>query len=109
MSLRSSSMCDFGLCSGESIVDGEREEKKKRRKKGGTEEGEGEEGRKESRKRVSGGTPVWNRVTGDGRALTFRPWLIRCDPDVFLFLSRINAVDNRTKISYSTRTYRLPE
>ena len=85
--------------------------KKEKEKKGGTEEGEGEEGRKESRKRVSGGTPVWiRRVTGDGRALAFRPWLIRCDPDAFfLFLSRINSVDNKTKISYSTRTYRLPE
>ena len=64
-------MWDRGLCSGESMVDGGGG-KKKRRKKGGTEEGEGE-GRKESRKRVSGGTPVWIRVTGDGRAST--SWL----------------------------------
>ena len=27
----------------------------------------------------------------------------------FFFLTRINSVDNRTKILYSTRTYRLPE
>jgi hypothetical protein len=69
-------MCDFGLCSGESMMGGRRGGKKEKEKKGRTDEEEGEEGRKEGRKRVSGGTPVWIRVTGDGRAFDFRPWLI---------------------------------
>ena len=80
--------------------------KKEKGKKEGTEEEEGEEGRKESRKRVSGGTPVWIRVTGDGRAFDFVLGLF--DATRMFFPTRINSVANKTKISYSTRTYRRP-